>query len=74
MKHCIKLVAILAVSGVIMLTSCGESKTTSEESTEIKAMDSTSKAVKENVEKLEDQTKKVEESLEKLDKEFDTTN
>lgn len=74
MKHCIKLVAILSVSGVILLSSCGDSKTTTEESTEIKTMDSTSKVVKENVQKLEDQTRKVEESLEKLDKEFDTTN
>ena len=74
MKHCIKLVAILSVSGVILLSSCGDSKTTTEESTEIKTMDSTSKVVRENVQKLEDQTRKVEESLEKLDKEFDTTN
>lgn len=66
----IKRIALLA--SLILFFSCTETKTT-EEQTEIKKMDSTSKVLKESADKLEDQTKKVEESLEKLEKEFDTT-
>jgi len=55
-----------------MASSCTETKTNTQEQTEINKMDSTSKVLKENKEKLEEQTKKVEESLEKLDKEFET--
>jgi hypothetical protein len=65
---------LLAFTAAIMTMSCSESKTNTQEAIEINAMDSTSKAVKENREKLEEQTRKVEESLEKLDKEFDTAN
>ena len=57
---------------VILASSCTESKTNTEEKTEINKMDSTAKTVKETTEKLEDQTKKVEESLEKIDEEFET--
>jgi len=56
----------------IMASSCTETKTNTQEQTEINKMDSTSKVLKENKEKLDEQTKKVEESLEKLDKEFET--
>jgi len=63
----------LLVFTVIIMSSCSESKTNTEEQTEISTMDSTTQAVKENTEKLDEQTKKVEESLEKLDKEFDST-
>ena len=58
----------------ILAASCSESKTTTQEETEITTIDSSQKAVKETNEKLEDQTKKVEASLEKLDSEFKTTN
>jgi len=58
----------------MLVASCTESKTNTEEKKEINVMDSTEKVVKEKVEKLEDQTKKVEESLDKLDKEFDSSN
>ena len=58
-----------------LMTACTETKTkNSQEEIEIKQMDSTAKAVKEQTKDLEDQTKKVEESLEKLDKEFDNQN
>lgn len=73
MKFCIKMITALALVTVMLVSACSESKTKTEETTEISTMDSTSKVVKENIDKLEDQTKKVEESLEKLDKEFDTT-
>lgn len=73
MKYCIKMVTPLVFAVFIMGSSCTESKTNTEEETQISEMDSTSKLVKENIDKMEDQTKKVEESLEKLDKEFDTT-
>jgi hypothetical protein len=46
--------------------------TTTEEKTEIRTMDSSSKVVEQNTNKLEEQTKKVEESLEKVDKENDS--
>ncbi|HEX5652179.1 MAG TPA: hypothetical protein VFX58_03840 [Chitinophagaceae bacterium] len=74
MKYYIKMMAPLALIGILMATSCSESKTNTQETIEINAMDSTSRVVKENKEKLEEQTRKVEESLEKLDKEFDTAN
>ena len=73
MKFCIKMITPLALVTVMLVSACSESKTKTEETTEISTMDSTSKMVEENIDKLEDQTKKVEESLEKLDKEFDTT-
>lgn len=64
-----------AFSVVIAASACTETKTkNAQEEMEIKHMDSTSKAVKENTKALEDQTKKVEESLEKLDKEFENNN
>ncbi len=74
MIYYIKKMAPLALAALIMASSCSESKTNTEEKTEITRMDSTAKALKENKQKLEDQTKKVEESLEKLDKEFETIN
>jgi len=62
------------VVAAFLLTSCGESRTTStKEEQEIKSMDSTGKKVKDARDDLEDQTKKVENSLEKLDKEFEDT-
>lgn len=73
MNHYIRKTAPLVFAAIIMTASCSESKTNSEEQTEISTIDSTSKAVKENTDKLDEQTKKVEESLEKLDKEFDST-
>jgi proteasome assembly chaperone (PAC2) family protein len=65
---------IVFIGAICLLgaAACSETSTKStQEEIEIKTMDSTSKAIKENNEKLEDQTKKVEESLEKLDKEFE---
>jgi len=67
-----KQMAAFIVIAFIMASSCTESKTNTQEQTEINKMDSTSKVLKENKEKLEEQTKKVEESLEKIDKEFET--
>ena len=67
-----KRIAAVVVAAFIMASSCTETKTNTQEQTEINKMDSTSKVLKENKEKLEEQTKKVEESLEKLDKEFET--
>ena len=72
MIYYIKRIVPLAFALAIMATSCTETKTNTQEQTEIKAMDSTSKTLKETTDKLEDQTKKVEASLEKLDKEFET--
>jgi hypothetical protein len=75
MKQSIKLFTPFAFAVMMLAASCTESKTDSKkEEIEIKSMDSTSKAVKENLNKLEEQTKKVEESLEKLDKEFENSN
>ncbi len=74
MLHYIKKIGVLAFTSVVILTSCAESTTNSEEKIEINTMDSTSKAVKENTDKLEEQTKKVEESIEKTDSEFKTNN
>jgi septal ring factor EnvC (AmiA/AmiB activator) len=73
MNHYIKKLAPLAFVTAILFASCSDAKKGTEEKTEISAMDSTSKAVKESMDKLDNQTKKVEESLEKLDKEFETT-
>ncbi len=64
-----KSILLPALAVLIAASACTDSKTNTTEEIEIKTMDSTSKAIKENNEKLEDQTKKVEESLEKLDKE-----
>jgi hypothetical protein len=58
----------------LFIVSCAENTNTTEEKTEIKSMDSTSKVLKDNTSRLEDQTKKVEASLEKLDAEFDNDN
>jgi len=66
-----KRMAAIVVAAFI-IASCTETKTNTEEQTEINKMDSTSKVIKENKEKLEEQTKKVEESVEKIDKEFET--
>jgi septal ring factor EnvC (AmiA/AmiB activator) len=74
MKIQLNRLAFPALAAFLLLVSCTESKTTSQEETQIKSMDSTSRSIKENTEKLDAQTKKVEESLEKLDKEFETTN
>ncbi len=74
MNYYVRKIALPALAAFLMFASCTESKTTSEEETEIKTMDSTSRAIKENTEKLDAQTKKVEESLEKLDTEFETNN
>jgi hypothetical protein len=63
----------IAFIAAMLGSSCNSSTTTTKEEVEIKTMDSTSGAVKENREKLEDQTKKVETSIEKLDNEFDST-
>jgi hypothetical protein len=72
-----KMKPLKAIITVLMATalgsSCNSSSTTTKEEVEIKTIDSSSKAVKENRKKLDDQTKKVEASIEKLDKEFDTT-
>lgn len=73
MIHYIKKLAPLAFVAAILVVSCSDAKKGTEEKTEISTMDSTTKTVKESMEKLENQTKKVEESLEKLDKEFETT-
>ena len=70
----IKWMTAPAFAVLIMIFSCTETKTGTEEESEIKTMDSTSRVLKENTDKLEDQTKKVEASLEKLDAEFETTN
>lgn len=67
-----KRMAAIVVAVFLIASSCTETKTNTEEQTEINKMDSTSKVIKENKEKLEEQTKKVEESLEKIDKEFET--
>ena len=74
MKDQLKRLAIPALAAFVLLVSCKESKTTSQEEQQITRMDSTSRSIKENTEKLDAQTKKVEESLEKVDKEFETTN
>ncbi len=74
MIHYIKRMTPLAFAAFILASSCTESKTNTQEQTEINTMDSTSRVLKENADKLEDQTKKVEESLEKLDREFETNN
>jgi hypothetical protein len=63
----LKKMAFPAFAAIVFLTSCTESKTTTEEQAEISKMDSTATAAKEAREKLENQTQKVEESLEKLD-------
>jgi len=70
----LKKFALPALAILLTAMSCTESKTTSQEETEIKTMDSTSRTIKENTEKLDEQTKKVEASLEKLDTEFETNN
>lgn len=62
----------LVFATIILASSCTETKTNTQEESQINTMDSTSKVLKENTEKLEEQTKKVEEFLEKLDKEFET--
>jgi predicted solute-binding protein len=67
-----KRMAAFVFAVCMMASSCSETKTNTQEKTEINKMDSTSKVLKENKEKLDEQTKKVEESLEKLDKEFET--
>ena len=72
MNKYFKGIAALAFAISILVSSCTESKTNTEEKTEINSMDSISKEVKQSTDKLKEQTKKVEESLEKLDKEFDT--
>ena len=69
----IKKMTPLALAAFFLLASCSDSKKGTEEKTEISAMDSTTKTVKESINTMEEQTKKVEESLEKLDKEFETT-
>jgi peptidoglycan hydrolase CwlO-like protein len=70
----IKKIGALAFAFVLMLSSCTESTMSAEEKIEINAMDSTSKAVKENTDKLEEQTRKVEASIEKTDSEFKPDN
>ena len=67
-----KLTPLFFISLFIM--ACSENTTNTEEKTEIRSMDSTSKVLKENTTRLEDQTKKVEASLEKLDAEFENDN
>ena len=74
MIHYIKRMAPLAFAAFIIASSCTETKTNTQEQTEINTMDSTSALLKENTDKLEVQTKKVEESLEKLDTEFEPNN
>ena len=74
MIHYIKRMAPLAFAAFIIASSCTDTKTNTQEQTEINTMDSTSALIKENADKMEDQTKKVEESLEKLDTEFETNN
>jgi hypothetical protein len=65
--------ALLAFAG-ILLSSCSESKTHTQEQAQINTMNSTSKAAKESADKMADQTTKVEASLEKLDGEFKPNN
>jgi hypothetical protein len=72
MNYYIKRIAPIFFAAILGLTSCNESKTTSEEEVQITQMDSTSKEVKETTAKLEAETEKVEASLEKLDEEFET--
>ena len=74
MTKYMKRMAPIAFAAVVLASSCTETKTNTQEQSQINTMDSTSKALKENQDKLEDQTKKVEASLEKLDKEFQTNN
>ena len=75
MKLFIKRISGVALFAAISLAACTEKTTkNTQEEIEIKRMDSSARALKENTEKLEDQTKKVEESLEKLDKEFENKN
>ena len=74
MNYHLKKLVLPALAIMIAAVSCTESKTTTQEETEIKTMDSTSRTIKENTEKLDEQTKKVEASLEKLDTEFETNN
>jgi len=73
MNHFIKQLALPFFTAMLFATACTEQKTNTQEQTEIKTMDSTSKAVNDASDKLEDQTKKVEASLEKLDSEFKDT-
>lgn len=63
--------APLAFAATLLVSSCTETKTSTEEKKEIDVMDSTAKKVDETVGQLEDQTKKVEEAIDKLDKEFE---
>ncbi len=75
MAKIIKRIAPALFAAFLIFSSCTESKSTNtQEQTEIKTMDSTSKVLKENTDKLEEQTKKVEASLEKLDAEFENNN
>lgn len=74
MIHNIKRMIPLVFAAIILATSCTETKTSTQEQTELDKMDSTSQVLKENTDSLEKQTKKVEESLEKLDKEFESKN
>jgi septal ring factor EnvC (AmiA/AmiB activator) len=74
MINYIKRITTLAFAAVIISSSCSDSKTNTEEQTQLNTMDSTSKAVKESTDKLQDQTSKVEASLEKLDSEFKSNN
>lgn len=60
----------LAIVALVAGTACSDSKSNPEEETEIRQMDSTSRAVEDSTERLEEQTRKVEEKLEKLDEEF----
>ncbi len=65
MIHYIKRMAPLAFAAFSIASSCTDTKTNTQEQTEINTMDSTSALLKENADKLEDQTKKVEPTTKK---------
>jgi len=57
---------------IILLSSCSETKAT-EETTQIRTMDSTSRVLKKQSNKLQEQTEKVAISIEKMEEEFKST-
>jgi hypothetical protein len=57
MNTYIKRMLSLACAGLLLFSSCSDKTSNKEEETEISVMDSTSKAVKDSIDKLVDQTK-----------------
>ncbi|HEX6914726.1 MAG TPA: hypothetical protein VF145_05770 [Chitinophagaceae bacterium] len=70
MKWYLKRSLYTAVFATILACSCSDSKTSPEEEKEITEMDSVSRAVEDSTKRLKEQTDRVEEKLEKLDNEF----